>query len=273
LYRFVTLLLAASSATAVAAAGDAATAYRLDNPAQVLVLRDGALLVAERGTHNRLLRVSPATGRTSVFARGIAAPWGLGYARDGSILVSSTTGLYRLRRGVRPVRVAAVSISPFAVLLDGRIAYANETSVGLIAQGRAPVTLPVSVNAPHGLARLPDGTLAVSDTGNNRILRVDPVDGASTVISTSVTSALGLVAEPSGTLLTVEYSSGRLLRVDASGATTVDASGLRKPYALARARSGTVYVTEAGDLSRPTGSLRRVLPDGRTSVIRLEVPR
>src|SRR4051794_26452236 len=97
-------------------------------------MKDGALLVAERGTHNRLLRVNPATGATRVYATGIPSPWGLGYARDGSILVSSTGGLYR----VRPrARIAPTSVSPFAVLADGRIAYANETSAGVIAGGRA----------------------------------------------------------------------------------------------------------------------------------------
>jgi sugar lactone lactonase YvrE len=243
------------------------TPYRLDNPAQVLVMKDGALLVAERGTHNRLLRVNPATGATRVYATGIPAPWGLGYARDGSILVSSTSGLYRLRPRTR---IASVSVSPFVPLPDGRIAYANETSAGVIAGGRAR-PWPVGVSAPHGLSLLPDGALALGDTGNNRILRIDPANGSSTVLTDRVSTALGVAAEPSGSLLTVEYTSGRLLRVAPDGSVSVVASGLRKPYALARARSGTVYVTQAGELSRPTGSIVRVLPDGRTSVIRLRL--
>jgi streptogramin lyase len=242
--------------------------YRLDNPAQVLVMKDGALLVAERGTHNRLLRVNPATGATSVYATGIASPWGLGYARDGSILVSSTSGLYR----VRPrTKLASIGVSPFVLLADGRIAYANETSVGVITRGKAR-RWPIDVSAPHGLSLLPDGVLALGDTGNNRILRVDPATGGSTVLTDRVSTALGVAAEPSGSVLTVEYDSGRLLRVEPSGAVSLVASGLHRPYALARARNGTVYVTEAGELSRPTGSLRRLLPDGRTSLIRLRPP-
>ncbi len=246
----------------------ATTPYRLDNPAQVLVMKDGALLVAERGTHNRLLRINPATGATRVYATGIPAPWGLGYARDGSILVSGSNGLYRLRPRAK---IASVRVSPFAVLPDGRIAYANETSAGVIAGGKAR-PWPVSVSAPHGLALLPDGALALGDTGNNRIVRIDPATGRSTVLTTAVATALGIAAEPSGSLLTVEYRSGRLLRVDPTGAVTVVATGLLRPYALARARSGAVYVTEAGELSRPTGSLRRVLPDGSMAVIRLRPP-
>ncbi len=107
------------------------------SPAQVLVLKDGALLVAERGTHDRLLRVNPTTGATTVFARGLGKPWGLAYARDGSLLVSSTNGFCRLRPHSRPTRIAAVSISPLAVLADGRVAYSNETSVGLLTGGMA----------------------------------------------------------------------------------------------------------------------------------------
>ena len=244
------------------------TPYRLDNPAQVLVMCDGALLVAERGTHDRLLRVNPTTGVTSVYATGIPAPWGLGYGRDGSVLVSSTNGLYRLRPRAK---VANVTVSPFAVLPDGRVAYANRTSVGVITGGKAR-TWPVSVSAPHGLALLPDGTLALGDTGNNRILRIDPATGNSTMLSDRVSTALGVAAEPSGSVLTVEYDSGRLMRVAPDGSVSVVASGLRKPYALARARNGAVYVTQAGDLSRPTGSLVRVAPDGRVSAIRLRPP-
>ena len=50
LYRLLAVLLV-TAAAAVPAAAAPSQAYLLDNPAQVLVLEDGALLVAERGTH------------------------------------------------------------------------------------------------------------------------------------------------------------------------------------------------------------------------------
>jgi streptogramin lyase len=156
-------------------------------------------------------------------------------------------------------------------LPDGRIAYANETSAGVITAGKAR-PWKVDVSAPQGLSLLPDGALALGDTGNNRILRIDPATGSSTVLTDKVSTALGVAAEPGGSVLTVEYGSGRLLRVAPDGSVSVVATGLHKPYALARTRTGTVYVTEAGDLSRPTGTLRRVLPDGRTSLVPLRPP-
>lgn len=248
----------------------AAPPYALDNPAQVLETKDGALLVAERGARNRILRIDPASGEFSVFARGIQSPWGLGYAADGSLLVSSTSGLYRVSQGASPTRIADLSVSPFAVMKDGGIAFANETSVGIIPAGSArPRVLPVSVNFAHGLVVLDDGGLAVSDTGNGRLLRVDPESGSATVITRALKTPLGLAAEPSGSLLAIEFDSGTVVRVSPAGAVTTVARGLVKPYALTRARDGTVYVTEAGDVSRASGALRRIAPDGTVATIRL----
>jgi sugar lactone lactonase YvrE len=186
------------------------------------------------------------------------------------LLVSSTSGLYHVVAGKSPTRVADVSISPFAVLPDGGIAFANETSIGIIPAGTArPRLLPVSVNFAHGLAVLEDGALAVSDTGNRRLLRVDPDSGSATVITRGLKTPLGLAAEPSGSLLAVEFDSGSLVRVSPSGALKTVARGLVKPYALTRARDGSIYVTEAGDVARASGALRRVAPDGTVTRVRL----
>jgi sugar lactone lactonase YvrE len=247
----------------------AAAPYALDNPAQVIEAQDGTLLVAERGARNRILRVDPTTGAFAVLATGVPSPWGLGLDADGSLLVSSTSGLYRVADGKSATKVSDVSISPFAVMKDGSVAFANETSVGIITAGAGPRLLPASVNFAHGLAILGNGELAISDTGNGRLIRVDPADGRTTVITTALTTPLGLLAEPSGSLLAIEFDSGRVVRVSAAGDVTTFARGLSKPYALTRARDGTVYVTEAGDVARASGALRRVAPDGTVTTIRL----
>jgi len=244
--------------------------YALDNPAQVLVETGGTLLVTERGSRNRILRVDPATGAFTVFATGIPSPWGLASAGGGSVLVSSTSGLYRVAPGGRPARIADLSISPFAVLPGGDIAFANETGVGIIAAGGGrPRFLQADVDFAHGLALLPDGKLAVSDTGNDRLLRVDPDGGAPKVIAGGLKSPMGLAAEPSGSLLLIEFDSGRVVRIDPAGSVRTVASGFKTPYALTRAGDGTVYVTEAGEVSRATGLLRRIAPDGTVTTIRL----
>ena len=64
-----------------------------------------------------------------------------------------------------------------------------------------------------------------------------------------------IAVEPSGSLLVVENGLHRLVRVDpATGKVTVVASGLAKPYAVARARSGAIFVTDAGTLKRIDGA-------------------
>jgi hypothetical protein len=98
---------------------------------------------------------------------------------------------------------------------------------------------------------------------------VDPDTGAMTVIASGLQTPMGLALEPSGSLLLIEFDARRVVRVSPSGAQTTVAGGFRTPYALARAGDGTVYVTEAGELSRATGSLRRIAPDGTVTTVRL----
>ena len=244
--------------------------FGLAQPGQLL-LSDGAILVAERGVRDRVLRVDPATGSFTVFGRGIPEPFGLARARDGSILVSGEGGLYRLpAAGGAAERIADVEASPIAVAPNGDVFFGNRSSLGrLDLAGRRIATFAIDVSVPHGLALAPDGSLLVSDTGNNRILRVDPVSGHASVLATGLRAPLGLVVEPGGSALVVEHDAGTVARIGAAGERSVVVSGLAQPYALDRAPDGTLFVVEAGDLHRPTGRLRRVAPDGSVETLRL----
>jgi hypothetical protein len=191
-------------------------------------------------------------------------------AGDGSLLVSSTSGLYRVAPGGRPTRIADVGVSPFTILPGGEVAYAHESSVGILPPGGGrPRILPTKVDFAHGLVLLPGGDLAISDTGNNRLLSVDPGTGATRVVASGLKTPMGLALEPSGSLLVIEFDARRVVRVTPSGAQTTLAGGFGTPYALARAADGSVYVTEAGEVSRATGSLRRIAPDGTVTTVRL----
>jgi streptogramin lyase len=244
--------------------------YALDSPAQLLVRDDGTLLVTERGTHDRILHVDPATGRFEVFATGVPNPFGLAAVGDGTLLVSSTTGLYRLAPGARPVRIADFGVSPFAILPSGEIAFAYESSVGILPPGGGrPRVLQTRVDFAHGIVLLPDGELAVSDTGNDRLLRIDLDRGTSMVIASGLKAPMGIALEPSGSLDVIEFEERRIIRVDTDGSQRTVAVGFQTPYALARAADGTIYVTEAGQVFQASGSLRRVAPDGAVTTIRL----
>ena len=64
-----------------------------------------------------------------------------------------------------------------------------------------------------------------------------------------------IALEPSGSLLLVENGLHRLVRVDPrTGMVSELATGLTKPYAVARSRSGTVYFTDAETILRLGGA-------------------
>jgi streptogramin lyase/molybdenum-dependent DNA-binding transcriptional regulator ModE len=239
----------------------------LDQPAGMLVQADGSLLVAERGARDRILRVNPRTGTRRVWAKGLDDPFGIVRAHDGSILVSQNGSIVAFDgRGRRLRTIAEVEASPIAVAANGDVFYANRFGeLGRIGADGRVHRYDLELSVPHGLGFAPDGSLIIADTGNRRIVAVDPATARLRTVARGLRAPLGLVVEPSGSALVLEYDTGRLLRVRRNGTRSTVARGLVKPYALARARNGTVYVSEAGSLGRPSGAIRRVAPNGRVT--------
>jgi hypothetical protein len=228
------------------------------------VLADGAsLLGVERLGRNRVLRVDLGTGRLTVATEAVPDPWGLARAADG-VLVSGASGIYSL--GGR--RIAEVRASPIASADGGELFYANETEVGRVDAGRAAM-LTDDVDAPHGLFVDADGGLVVSDSGHDRLIRVDADTGAVRLLTSGLEQPLGAIDDGAGGVLVVEFGPGRLLDVRSDGTREVVTASLRKPYALTRAGDGAVYVVEDGDLERPSGGIARVTPDGTVTRLRL----
>jgi DNA-binding transcriptional LysR family regulator len=241
----------------------------LDQPAGILVQADGSLLVAERGSRDRILRVDPRTGARRVWANGLDDPFGLVRAADASVLVSQNGSIVAFDGAGRRLRtVAQVEASPIALAPDGDVFYANRFGeLGRISADGRIRRYDVELSVPHGLGFAPDGSLIISDTGTGRILSLDPASGRTRTIARGLRAPLGLAVEPSGSVLVLEFDTGRLLRVRRNGTRSTVARGLVKPYALARARNGTVYVAQAGDLDRPSGTIRRVTPARRVRAV------
>jgi hypothetical protein len=236
--------------------------YPLALPAQILALDDRALLVVERQGRDRILRVDVDTGRFSVATTRIPSPWGLARDMDGRVFVSGGSGIYEL--GGR--KVAAVPASPIAAAPNGDLYFAEESRVGRIRRDGRVETLTTAVAAPHALVLRRDGSLVVADSGNGRLLRIDPATRATAVVTGGLRNPLGMIESADGTLLVAEFDAGRLLRI---GDGRVLAHGLRKPYALTETAGGSIYVVESGDAGRPSGGIARVAGDG--TVVRLRL--
>jgi hypothetical protein len=247
-----------------------ASAYRLAEPGQVLATPDGSLLVAERGSRGQITLVHPQDGNVRVFAPGLPRPYGLAFAPDRTILVSTAGGVFRVPgHGGRPARIVGGDLGPL-LPLDGRtVLYGRPDEIGRLdlETGRMQPFGP-AVTAPHSLALARDGRLLVTDSAG-RILEVDPASGASTTAADGLRTPLGMITDAAGAILVLEYGAGTLVRVGAGGSKTTVASGFRKPYSLSLGGDGDVYVVEAGDLGVATGGLKRVTPDGRVFRVKL----
>ena len=159
-----------------------------------------------------------------------------------------------------------MAASPIAAAPSGDLYFAEESRVGRVGRDGRVETITTAVSVPHALVLRRDSSLVVSDSGNGRVLRIDPRTRATTVLASGLSSPLGAIETTDGAVLVVEFDSGRLLRI---GDGRVLARGLRKPYALTQAPNGSIYVVESGDLGRASGAIARVAEDGRVTRLRL----
>jgi streptogramin lyase len=231
-------------------------------PTSIDLQPDGSLLVVENGA-GRVVRVQPATGRVSLVASGLAKPYAVAQSSGGAIYLSNANALQRLDAGT-PVTIAtaAADIGPIAVAPNGDVYYATQSQVFEFAGG-SPRLIASHLDPPHGIAVDGGGDLLVSDTGNDRVLRIDPQTGrTTTLISTGEPAGVDVGAD--GSIYLVEAATLRVARYSSAGARLGNVGPtFNDPYDLAVARDGTVYVVDTA----LKGTIRRIAPDGSVSTI------
>ncbi|MFI6150490.1 hypothetical protein [Streptomyces sp. NPDC051109] len=252
-------------------------------PAGTILLSDSEAFGCQGAVH----MVDPVTGLQGFFALGgdLVGATGIAVEADGSVLVTKdrqypgTGALLRLSRsdGMTTQSVVASEgnfVAPCAVAVesDGNVLVADLFSKGPGAVIRVdPVTGVQTVLSlsdgtidplrPGGLCVAADGTVVVveqaghiSDPDAPRVIRIDPVSGARTVISSGghLVSPVDVVVDHDGNILVVDANafegfSGGVIKVDpVSGTQTVVSSGggFDSPAAIAIEADGNLLITD-----------------------------
>jgi streptogramin lyase len=240
-------------------------ALRFTWPTSVDDQPDGSLLVVENG-RARVLVVEPATGATRVLTSGFEKPYAAVRAPSGSIYVSDGRTLERVDAGGSPLTVATADedIGPLAIAPNGDVYYTTGTPLfRLPAGGGAPQTVATGFTGTHGLAVAGDGAVLVSDTGGDRVVRVDPATGASaTLFRTADPRGIDVAAD--GTIYVVESEAKRVGRYSVAGRRLGSAGPVYgDPYDVAAGAGGMAFVVDTA----AAGVIRRVAPNGTTVTI------
>jgi streptogramin lyase len=259
------LSLMAVLVTPLRAAG-AARPLDFSWPTGVEVEHGRTLLVVENGT-GAIDRVDVSTGR-----RSVVATIGHAYRTASSsrnVFVSATDSVWRISAtGKKHKVVDADQAGPIAVTANGDVYFTATGGVFRLDHGVGPARRLAgtgSIRGSHGIAATPGGALLVSDTDQDRILRIDPSTGRIAMLA-RVADPRGIAVALDGMIYVVAAGPRRVLHLDAHGS-TLGYVGARfgDPYDLALGADGSVYVVDTAVI----GSVKRISAGGKTTAISL----
>ena len=243
----------------------------------------GKLLLVEFSL-GLVLQIDPKTGHQIGVVSALVHPYAVVRAPSGSIFLSVENQLLRFSGDTSPTIVAEmppnVEIGPIAAAPDGDVYFSTATQVFRLPGGSGPPVriagtgveggggdggpaLDAQFSSPHGLAVASDGALLVSDRGNDRVRRIDPVTGVITSFA-SVGEPYGIDVASDGTVYVIDGSAKRVVRLSGSGGRLgFLGPAFAIPYDVEVGAGGVVYLLQAG----PTGYVRRIAPDGRVTTV------
>jgi streptogramin lyase len=196
------------------------------------------------------------------------------FDNDGYLLALSKNNLVRLANGGQPQLVAAdvaISGTGVRVLGNGDIVVADEVRGAVIRLTAAGDRSPIGttyIRGPNGIQLGPGGLLYVTDLSGGNLYRLDPVTGATTLLSFVVDDADGLVfSNDYKTLFVGSFGLGELYKIPVNDDGTVQppvrlANGFNGPDGITIDECGNIYLASYND-----GSLRRVTPDGKVELV------
>jgi sugar lactone lactonase YvrE len=164
--------------------GGVATGAEISSPTAVAFDPAGALLIADTG-NNRVRKVSTTGVITTIAGSGSAGFAGDG-GRPGAALLDRPSGV--AADGTGSVYIADTLNHRVRKIVGGRIiTFAGSGAAGLgqgAYGGDGGKATAARLNLPEGIALDPQGGVYVSDTGNNRVRRVDKAGTITTLAGT-----------------------------------------------------------------------------------------
>ncbi len=237
---------------------------RFQNPVHVAVVpNEAALYVADFDNH-RVRKVTLDGTTTTIIDQSMLPndvrfmfPFGLATAPDGTLYIetdnnptgahSSNTGtVWRWKPGVTSPTVVLADIGRprgMVVLSSGKLLLAdhmhhilrlldpNSKTISVVAgtynrPGSADGSgLQAAFDQPYHLAQLPDGAIAITEFGGNRIRRIT-IDVATQHATVSTLAGTGVVGAANGAAATASFN---------------------QPQGIVAASDGTLYITELGN--------------------------
>ena len=263
--------------------------YRFNRPNTMIAEPDGTLLLAEGGRQH-LLRIDPATGRTTVVARDFENPFGVARLPGGDLVVSSNHSVLRIdaqsgQRETLATFPSPIEVGPLAVDSTGLVYVATNgrritridprtKAVDVVAgtgasggSGDGGPALAATMTVPHGLLLESDTSLLVADTDNDRIRRLDLRAGVITAVASNVSGVAMLARAADGSLLASELRGNDVVRIAADGSRTTAAHLPANPWSIAVTPDGTLYVIDSLG-----ATLNRVAPNGQITRVKVVAP-
>jgi DNA-binding beta-propeller fold protein YncE len=252
---------------------------RFKNPVNV-AYRDGLLYVADFDNNKlRVIDVDSHVTSTVVAQQGFARPFGLAFASDGTLYVSTDNDSHGGH-----------------TLMSGTIWRIN-------ISGRSASVVAEAIGRPRGIAVLPDGRLVAADRLHHVIELIDPRTGAVIVLAGAwdvagmvegagavarFASPYSVVVRNDGSLLVTDYDNNRIRVVGLDGTTTtltgtlagfadgaMSAAQFKHPQGLSIAGNGNVYMTDLDNfrVRRIVGDqVQTVAGDGRAGYLDADDP-
>jgi serine/threonine-protein kinase len=235
-------------------------------PTSIELEPSGTLLVVENDP-GRVLRVDPRTGHVTVLVPSVSEPYSIARGPSGRIFFSASNLVYELgaRGGLTLAARISEQVGPLVSGDDGTLYFTTGTALFRLAGAHRPSRIGTNVrlSSPHGLAVARDGSVLVSDTGHDRILRVDRATGHATVFA-RIASPRGIDIGRDGSAYVIDAVARRVVHLSSSGKRLgLVGPAFGDPYDLQVAPDRSVYVLEPGE----AGVIRRVAVSGRTIVV------